>query len=659
MDILKALCRETTISTFQNSSLLIDHSDERHFVPRSNLCDNGEVCPLCSFNKCTLLCPTTCTCVGLSFNCSSHNAPFYATSITITGLFQEELIFDKRYSNLKEIKINSCKLVLLYIEPGVNVRTLAISNSIIKFAVINNNTNYLQYVSIIQSSFDIIRFFLQINPVFVFKFEFYVYNSSVKNTTQSIIQKMFGVHVHLSDTTGFPLIVRQFDHLVVNFSYCNLTVQPDSYQKTITLDLSHNRLTHWHILSFIQILHLQNNLIKAVNFTYDFRHSDARLQYLDLSSNHISIIEEDDFIDLPNLLYLKLRNNRLVEVNEKALSFVSKLFYLDLSTNHLRSLKRSHFIQLSNLQYLYLQNNNLKVIEGMFDGLMNIQYLQVDSYTLCCAQPKAVSKIHCTAPLNEISSCHSLIDTPLLSVIIWYIALLAVFCNFLGILYRGLVDKEKIITSFAIYSVNLGFADLLMGVYLYIIAGANLTYNGRYGFEDDSWRRSPLCTFAGVLATLSSEASALFVLSITIDRIIIIRFPFSKLKMNDWIAKLISSFVWITSFLLSVLPLSESEYFNGYYSSSGICISLPISVLRKPGWEYSMILFVGANFFIFMAILLGQFVIFTDVLRMGKEVSSQRSTLKGREINLAKTLIAVAVTDMLCWIPIGVIGKST
>jgi leucine-rich repeat-containing G protein-coupled receptor 7/leucine-rich repeat-containing G protein-coupled receptor 8 len=469
---------------------------------------------------------------------------------------------------------------------------------------------------------------------------------------------MFGVHAYLSDTTGFPVIVQEFDHLVVNLSYCNLTVQPLSYQKTVTLDLSHNRLTYWHILSFIQFLHLQHNLIEAVNFTSNLRHSEARLQYLDLSSNQISIIEKDDFIGLPNLLYLKIRNNRLIEIHEKALSFVPKLFHLDLSSNYLRSLKRSHFIQLSNLHYLYLQNNNLKVVEGMFDGLMNIQFLQVDSYTLCCAQPKAVNKIQCSAPVNEISSCYSLIDTPLLSVIIWYIALLAVFGNVLGMLYRCLVVKTKVIKSFDIYSTNLGFADLLMGVYLYIIAGANLAYNGRYGFEDDSWRRSPLCTFAGVLATLSSEASALFVLLITIDRIIIIRYPFSKLKMNDWIAKLISTLMWITSLFLAVLPLSESEYFDGYYSSSGICISLPISVLRKPGWEYSMILFVGANFFIFMAILLGQFVIFTDVLRMGREIKSQRSTLKGREINLAKTLIAVAVTDMLCWIPIGMIGKN-
>ncbi|XP_062589131.1 uncharacterized protein LOC134250801 isoform X3 [Saccostrea cucullata] len=64
---------------------------------------------------------------------------------------------------------------------------------------------------------------------------------------------------------------------------------------------------------------------------------------------------------------------------------------------------------------------------------------------------------------------------------------------------------------------------------------------------------------------------------------------------------------------------------------------------------------VGANFLIFIAIFIGQIVIFVDVVRMGKEVSSQRNIQGRLELSLAKTLIAVAMTDMFCWIPIGVI----
>jgi hypothetical protein len=114
--------------------------------------------------------------------------------------------------------------------------------------------------------------------------------------------------------------------------------------------------------------------------------------------------------------------------------------------------------------------------------------------------------------------------------------------------------------------------------------------------------------------------------------------------------------MWSIASVLSLLPLFGNDYFQDYYSSSGICISLPLSTLRKSGWEYSMVVFVGANFLIFVAILIGQVVIFTNVVNAGKELKDSQPSRNRTETSLAKILIAVAVTDLLCWIPIGTIG---
>nr|XP_022341751.1 relaxin receptor 1-like [Crassostrea virginica] len=72
-----------------------------------------------------------------------------------------------------------------------------------------------------------------------------------------------------------------------------------------------------------------------------------------------------------------------------------------------------------------------------------------------------------------------------------------------------------------------------------------------------------------------------------------------------------------------------------------------------------MILFVGANFGIFIAILLGQLFIFVNLICVGKQINSNNTIQQRKEISLGKTLIAVAITDMSCWIPIGVIGLLT
>ncbi|XP_061179591.1 G-protein coupled receptor GRL101-like [Saccostrea echinata] len=631
-NISKSLCRQDQALTFQNLSRRHE-VEQTQYTPAANICIDWEQCHLNSSSTCFLYCPVNCSCIDLSVNCSSANAPVYATSISFYGLLHENLVISESlFPNLKRI---------------------IITNSIID----SFNIKFYVYKSYLNNKFD---FFVPYYLWKKFTFESHVQTSSLNNTDSKIYEGK-GVHIKMVETHGFHQMFEKLSYTVVNFSNCYLTDQPASYYETFTLDLSHNRLTAWHILSLIQILHLQHNLIVSINYTIDLGLSDAQLHYLDLSYNKIERIANNDLAVLNNLMYLKLQHNFISYLHPRAFLKLSELIYLDLSNNQLSDLKRSHFIHLLNLRYLYLQNNKLRVIEGMFDGLMNIQYLQVDSYTLCCAQPKAVSKIQCLAPVNKISSCNDLIDTPLLSIAIWYIALLGVCGNLFGTCHKLLLLNKNSSTSkpFDILSINLGFADFLMGVYLYIIAGANLKFSDRYGFEDFSWRNSPLCTFAGVLATLSSEASALFVLFITIDRILVIRFPFAMLNKKIKIAKTVSVLVWTVSFLLSLLPLFGIEYFDGYYSGSGVCISLPLSVLRKPGWEYSMVLFVGANFVIFIIVLLGQIFILTDVVRFEKKSCQQSFSQKRTEIKLAKSLMAVAVTDVLCWITIGTIGFLT
>jgi hypothetical protein len=246
---------------------------------------------------------------------------------------------------------------------------------------------------------------------------------------------------------------------------------------------------------------------------------------------------------------------------------------------------------------------------------------------------------------------------PALSVTIWYIALLAAFGNIVVLLYNLHSFKSTTSKKYSIFTINLSIADFLMGIYLYIVAITNVLYTGKYGLSDYTWRHSMTCTAAGIIATLSSEASALTVFLITLDRFIAVKYPFSNLKFSIKTASILCFLIWVISLLLSLIPLIPLSIFKDFYAQSGICISLPLSVERRSGWKYSMFIFVGINFFLFLGILVGQISMFIEVVRSGSKVRSSKQS--DREKNMAATVFAIVLTDVCCWIPIGTIGEGS
>ncbi|XP_062570289.1 relaxin receptor 2-like [Saccostrea cucullata] len=70
-----------------------------------------------------------------------------------------------------------------------------------------------------------------------------------------------------------------------------------------------------------------------------------------------------------------------------------------------------------------------------------------------------------------------------------------------------------------------------------------------------------------------------------------------------------------------------------------------------------MVIFVGFNFIIFLGIAVGQIVILSEVMKSSRMCNS--SNVRRREVALAKSVVAVVLTDLLCWIPIGIIGMLT
>uniref|UniRef100_A0A1B0D8I8 G-protein coupled receptors family 1 profile domain-containing protein n=1 Tax=Phlebotomus papatasi TaxID=29031 RepID=A0A1B0D8I8_PHLPP len=76
-----------------------------------------------------------------------------------------------------------------------------------------------------------------------------------------------------------------------------------------------------------------------------------------------------------------------------------------------------------------------------------------------------------------------------------------------------------------IYLRHLAASDLLMGIYLAIIATADIAFRGEYLLHEEDWRHSGTCSLCGFLSTLSCLSSTLFLTLITWDRLVSVTRP--------------------------------------------------------------------------------------------------------------------------------------
>ncbi|ESO93214.1 hypothetical protein LOTGIDRAFT_62022, partial [Lottia gigantea] len=293
-----------------------------------------------------------------------------------------------------------------------------------------------------------------------------------------------------------------------------------------------------------------------------------------------------------------------------------------------------------------LLGNRIKYIaSSSFLSLESLSHLYFDAFYMC----GYVRHYEQCSPWGDgISSQEDLLENRILRVMIWVVAVLACFGNSAVILGRFLIREDNQIHSFFIK--NLSLADLIMGIYLMIIASQDLNYRGVYLVYDIEWRNSWACDLSGILTTLSSEVSVLTLTLITFDRYMCITYPLSLRKRNIRLACTIIIVIWTISVLLSVLPTLGLSYFGSYfYRNNAVCVPLLLHEPWSNGWEYSVFMFVGLNLVSFAFISYAYCSMFFSI-RQSRMVL--RSTHVDHERSLMKRFSLIVITDFICWMPI-------
>jgi hypothetical protein len=125
------------------------------------------------------------------------------------------------------------------------------------------------------------------------------------------------------------------------------------------------------------------------------------------------------------------------------------------------------------------------------------------------------------------------------------------------------------------------------------------------------------------------------------------------MRFNKTSAAVTSVAIWVIGLTLAAVPLLPMTSHWEFYSQSGICIPLPVTRRRFEGQAYSTAIVILLNLILFILIAGGQAFIYWSVQRNALVTESNR---KSHDLTVARRLITVAVTDFLCWFPIGLCG---
>ncbi|KAL8568764.1 hypothetical protein ACOMHN_054551 [Nucella lapillus] len=441
-----------------------------------------------------------------------------------------------------------------------------------------------------------------------------------------------GSGMTLSDVNNNPLLIG------AAFVHCSIDLLPKAHLLNLRiLELGGNKLSYVNMTSFlglknIQTLSLSNNPLTSLHTGPPSVHQHSALTALDLSRTPLTVLDTTVLALFPKLQKLNLTSTTIHTISPEGFQYTPLLTELRMDNSPVETFPPHVFKSLSNLGFVSAQN-----------------------YKFCCSEilPYTFDDSDCAAPRDEISSCEDLLQSWTYRGFLWLVACLSltgnVFCCCARLFAKSLASSS----GFSVFVANLTIADFLMGVYITIIGAADEQFRGRYLYNDDIWKHSVTCKVAGFLSLLSSEVSALIIWFITLDRFIVLHFPFSTVRFNRTSAAVACLLTWLAGWCLAVLPLLPVTSHWEFYSQTGICVPLPVTRQDFKGRVYSFSVLIVLNFIVFLFISAGQALIYWAIQNNALKTYS---TKVSRDMTIARRLITIAVTNFLCWFPIGLCG---
>ncbi|XP_056451037.1 relaxin receptor 2a isoform X3 [Gadus chalcogrammus] len=394
-------------------------------------------------------------------------------------------------------------------------------------------------------------------------------------------------------------------------------------------------------------LDLVGNQIQVLN--YSILKTCSKLEVLLLMDNRIITIPENTFQSLWKLAELDLSGNRIQDLPKDTFKSLSKtLLKLNISHNPRLHINPDLFRHLTHLGSLALEGIEIPDVQTkMFLPMGNLSHIYFKSFQYCSYAPHVRS---CKPNTDGISSFEDLLANLVLRVSVWVMAFITCFGNLFVIGMRSLIRAENNLHAACIKV--LCCADCLMGVYLFFVGVFDVKFRGEYNRNAQVWMESVECRTMGFLAMLSSEVSVLLLTYLTLEKFLVIVFPFSNLRPSKLQTVTMLSSIWLVGFLIAVAPLMNEDVFGNYYGRNGVCFPLHSDRQEKPMAKgYSTVIFLGLNLVAFLVIAISYSSMFYSIYKTGINATDVRHRLH-KDVAVANRFFFIVFSDALCWIPI-------
>jgi len=253
--------------------------------------------------------------------------------------------------------------------------------------------------------------------------------------------------------------------------------------------------------------------------------------------------------------------------------------------------------------------------------------------------------IECSPEPDAFNPCQDVMGTHMLRACSWFISIFAILGNAFQLVI--LFHNRQELTVYKLLMYNLGFANLLMGFYLFTLCCVDAVTYGEYYNHVRMWQYNGGCQTFGFLAVFSTQLSLLSLVLITIERYLLIIFALQvQYQMKIRHAKIAVACSWVYSLIMALLPATGLA---SSYTRVAICLPFDTPDDASIGFVLWMLI---AYVIAFIQIVF----CYTNMFHSIADNSNVSSAPANIDYQVAKRMALIIFSNFLCWLPISGTG---